>query len=173
MIEAGVVVGEHGRRLVDEAHRHDPRGGRDRALRDARRLLGGLRRQVWNGAATPRRSAAGRVPVNPTVVDEGGTLIVADSIAALAEAIPAPMGELERTVERYNAALAAGTGRARDPAHRRAGAAAAPAVPRDPADRGRLLHDGRPAGQRPARRSSTRTSSRSKGCSPRAGRWAG
>jgi fumarate reductase flavoprotein subunit len=48
--------------------------------------------------------------VNPTVIDEGGTLIVADTIAELAAAIPAPMDALQDTVELYNTALATGGG---------------------------------------------------------------
>ncbi len=150
VILAGLVVDEHGRRFVDEAfgttrvavaiaHSETPAGCW--VLFDD---------SVWNGAATAPPRAGSTVPVNPTVVDEGGTLIVADTIAELAAAIPAPMDALEDTVELYNTALATGGGaELRDAAHGRPRAAAAPAVSRAAADRGRLLHDGRPAGQRP------------------------
>ena len=114
VVEAGLVADPDGLRIVDEAvgttrvavaiaHSRTP-GGCWVIFDDA----------VWNGAATAPPRAGSTVPVNPTVVEEGGTLIEADTVAALAEAIPAPMGALERTVEAYNAALAAGHGAALD-----------------------------------------------------------
>jgi fumarate reductase flavoprotein subunit len=109
VIAAGIVVDGRGRRFVDEscttnrvsseiAHSSSP-GDCWLIFDDA----------IWNGAAKQTPIGGGALlPVNPTVIEEGGTLIEADSLEALVEAIPSPMEDLVRTVTEYNDALADG-----------------------------------------------------------------
>ena len=104
VIAAGMMVDGSGSRFIDEglgtcrvavAIAHSETPGDCWLIFDDR---------VWNGAAKTRPVGGGALlPVNPTVVEEGGTLIEADTLAGLAEAIPAPMGALEDTVAAYNA----------------------------------------------------------------------
>lgn len=111
VIEAGIVVDGTGRRFIDEsvgtsrvsvgiAHSATPA--------DCWVIMDDT---IWNGPAKERPAGGGAVlPVNPTVTDEGGTLLDSTSIDGLAAAIPAAMGGLQQTVEQYNAALKDGQG---------------------------------------------------------------
>ena len=115
-IEAGIVVDTGGRRLADEgqgtclmavaiAHSESPAGCW--LVFDA---------AVWTGAAAvASRANVAELPLNPVLREEGGTVHEAASVGDLAECAGLPRSALEATVERYNAALAAGAGASLDP----------------------------------------------------------
>lgn len=106
VIAAGIVVDGDGRRFVDEAvgtTRVSVAIAHSATPADCWLIMDNT---IWNGPAKARPVGGGALmPVNPTVVEEGGTLLESPSIGGLADLIPAKMGELERTVQEYNAAL--------------------------------------------------------------------
>jgi fumarate reductase flavoprotein subunit len=100
---AGMVINAGGERFVDEG-----RGGVFVAnaiarLADPLSAFALFDEQVWQG---PGKNA--RIPANPLLVEAGGTVHSAPTLAALAELIDVPAGKLEQTVGEYNNALAAG-----------------------------------------------------------------
>ena len=101
---AGIVINAAGERFVDEG-----RGGVFVAnaiarLADPLSAFALFDEQDWQG---PGRNA--RIPANPLLVEAGGTVHSAATLAALAELIGVPAGKLEQTVSEYNKAHAAGT----------------------------------------------------------------
>jgi fumarate reductase flavoprotein subunit len=101
---AGIVVNANGERFVDEG-----RGGVFVAnaiarLDDPLAACAVFDEQVWQG---PGKNA--RIPANPLLVEAGGTVHSAPTLAALAKLIGVPADRLERTVSEYNKAFAAGT----------------------------------------------------------------
>ena len=100
---AGLLVNQKGQRITDEgmggvsitnaiAREADPLGT-SVVFDDA----------IWQG---PGRAAG--IPPNATLIEQGGTLFKADSIAELAVKLQVDAAGLEATVRDYNAALAAG-----------------------------------------------------------------
>ena len=100
---AGMVVNQRGQRVGDEgmggvyitnimARQPDPLG-LSVVFDDA----------IWQG---PGRAAG--IPPNATLVEHGGTLFKADTLAGLAAKLQVDAAGLEATVREYNAALAAG-----------------------------------------------------------------
>ena len=101
---AGIVVNARGKRFVDEG-----RGGVFVAnaiarLDDPLTACAVFDEQVWQG---PGKNA--RIPANPLLVEAGGTVHSAPTLAALAKLIDVPAARLEQTVSEYNEAYAAGT----------------------------------------------------------------
>jgi fumarate reductase flavoprotein subunit len=101
---AGIVINAQGERFVDEG-----RGGVFVAnaiarLDDPLSACAVFDEQVWQG---PGKNA--RIPANPLLVEAGGTVHSAPTLAALAELIGVPAARLERTVSEYNKAHVAGT----------------------------------------------------------------
>ncbi|MDB5808276.1 MAG: hypothetical protein JWN94_398 [Betaproteobacteria bacterium] len=101
---AGIVINARGERFADEG-----RGGVFVAnaiarLDDPLSAVAVFDEQVWQG---PGKNA--RIPANPLLVEAGGTVHSAPTLAALAALIGVPAIKLEKTIAEYNAALAAGT----------------------------------------------------------------
>lgn len=100
---AGIVVDERGIRVADEGksgvHLTNELAAYDRD----EQLFAIFDAAIWE---QPGKSA--RIPANPLLEEAGGTVVRAESIAALAEKLGMPAPELERTITAYNAALAAG-----------------------------------------------------------------
>ena len=101
---AGIVINAKGERFVDEG-----RGGVFVAnaiarLDDPLTACAVFDEQVWQG---PGKNA--RIPANPLLVEAGGTVHSAPTLAALAKIIGVPADRLEHTVSEYNKAYAAGT----------------------------------------------------------------
>ncbi len=101
---AGIVINARGERFVDEG-----RGGVFVAnaiarLDDPLSACALFDEQVWQG---PGKNA--RIPANPLLVEAGGTVHTAPTLAALAKIIGVPVAKLEETVSEYNKAHAAGT----------------------------------------------------------------
>lgn len=97
---AAIVVDRHGRRFADEgvggvwlanaiARLPDPLCAT--IIFDAR---------IWDG---PGRSA--RIPANPSLANAGGTIHIAETLAALAEKAGVPAAALEESVAAYNEAV--------------------------------------------------------------------
>ncbi len=98
---AGLLVGGDGRRLVDEGL-----GGVNMAnalARSADPLAGVIvfDAAIWDG---PGRSA--RIPANPALENAGGTILRADSLAALASLAGLPAEALAASVAAHNQAIA-------------------------------------------------------------------
>ena len=100
---AGLVVDGSGRRIVDEGRSGVYLANALAAFPAETRLHAVFDQAIWDG---PGRSA--RIPANPLLEQAGGTVVRADTVAALAEKIGLPAGALQATIEGYNAALAAG-----------------------------------------------------------------
>jgi fumarate reductase flavoprotein subunit len=101
---SGIVVDTTGRRIADEGL-----GGiwlTNAIARSADPLTASIvfDQPVWDG---PGRNHA--QPPNPLLLEAGGTLHPADTLAELAASAGMPAKVLEDTVDRYNAALDAGT----------------------------------------------------------------
>jgi fumarate reductase flavoprotein subunit len=101
---AGIVINANGERFVDEG-----RGGVFVAnaiarLDDPLTACAVFDERVWQG---PGKNA--RIPANPLLVEAGGTVHSAPTLAALAKLIGVSAAALEQTVSEYNNALAAGT----------------------------------------------------------------
>ena len=101
---AGIVINARGERFVDEG-----RGGVFVAnaiaqLDDPLTACAVFDEQIWQG---PGKNA--RIPANPLLVEAGGTVHSAPTLAALATLIGVPAAKLEQTVSEYNKAHAAGT----------------------------------------------------------------
>lgn len=111
VITAAMVVDSKGRRIVDEA-----KGTTRMSVAIAHSSSPGdcwlvFDDVVWNEAAKIRPVGGGALlPMNPYIHEEGGTIFEASSVKELAQAVPSPMDDLERTVDDYNSALAAGKG---------------------------------------------------------------
>ena len=100
---AGIVVNAGGERFVDEG-----RGGVFVAnaiarLDDPLTACAVFDEKVWQG---PGKNA--RIPANPLLVEAGGTVHSAPTLAALAKMIAVPADKLEHTVSEYNEAYSAG-----------------------------------------------------------------
>jgi len=111
LASAGLVVNQRGQRIADEgmggvyltnaiARQADPLG--TTVIFDE---------AIWQG---PGRAAG--IPPNDTLLTAGGTLFKADTLAELAAKLQIDASGLEATVRGYNAALAAGTLSALQPA---------------------------------------------------------
>jgi fumarate reductase flavoprotein subunit len=107
-----VVVDGNGRRIADENI-----GGSRMSVKIAHCDTPGdtwvvFDEPIWTGPATHGakdfNQGGSDVPLNPSLIEAGATLIKADSLQALAKAMKSPMGELERTIARYNDAVVAG-----------------------------------------------------------------
>ena len=101
---AGIVINARGERFVDEG-----RGGVFVAnaiarLDDPLTACAVFDEQIWQG---PGKNA--RIPANPLLVEAGGTVHSAPTLATLAKLIDVPAARLEQTVSEYNKAHAAGT----------------------------------------------------------------
>jgi fumarate reductase flavoprotein subunit len=101
---AGIVVNANGERFVDEG-----RGGVFVAnaiarMNDPLSACAVFDENVWQG---PGKNA--RIPANPLLVEAGGTVHSAPTLAALAKLIDVPAEKLEQTVAEYNDAYAGGT----------------------------------------------------------------
>lgn len=106
----GIVVTPDGRRFADEG-----RGGifvtnTIAALDDPLSATAVFDSTVWEDARE-----TDNVPPNPSLPDNGGTVIAADSLAALAEKAGLDRGGLEATVADYNSCVQAGAASALAP----------------------------------------------------------
>lgn len=101
---AGIVINANGERFVDEGMGGVFVANAIARLDDPLSACAVFDEQVWQG---PGRNA--RIPANPLLVEAGGTVHAAPTLAALAKLISVPAGKLEETVSEYNKAYAAGT----------------------------------------------------------------
>jgi fumarate reductase flavoprotein subunit len=128
IINAAMVVDGNGDRFIDEAQQtppssQDPHGYPHNQWSD-KRMSGALAKNsapgdawiifddsVWQtegrkistaDPTMPQFSHPMRTPLNPILVEHGGTLLSADSIAALAAQAGVPAERLERSVETFN-----------------------------------------------------------------------
>jgi len=97
---AGLVVGESGRRIVDEGRSGVYLANALAALPAAGRFHVIFDGAIWEG---PGKSA--RIPANPLLERAGGTVVRADTLEELARKIGIPQAELARTVSEYHAAF--------------------------------------------------------------------
>ncbi len=106
MTVAGVVVGADGRRFVDEGvgpvHLSNVIASRDDPL-DSFVVFD---QRVWTG---PAADISAPPSPNPTLVNRGATIYVADTIEDLASQSGLPAAELVDTITRFNLALEQGT----------------------------------------------------------------
>ncbi len=101
---SGIVVDAQGRRVGDEGRGGVYLSNVVARLPDPLGTIVVFDQPIWDG---PGRNHA--QPPNPLVEEAGGTLHRTDTIAELAARIGMPPRQLQDTVERYNAALDAGT----------------------------------------------------------------
>jgi fumarate reductase flavoprotein subunit len=104
LIDEGIVVDGTGTRLVDEyrgdhdySEIADATAGAIAWSRTPGKCWLIFDEQTWTGVAR-----AGTTPMNPTLVDEGGTLISADDLTVLATSCELPVAALADTVAGYN-----------------------------------------------------------------------
>jgi len=100
---AGVVVDPRGRRFADEGLGGIYLANALARLPDPASALAVFDETAWQG---PGRAST--ISPNPAMIKAGGTLLSADTLAALATKAGVPAQALERTVAQYNDALAAG-----------------------------------------------------------------
>lgn len=101
---AGIVVNANGERFVDEGKGGVFVANAIARLDDPLTACAVFDEQVWQG---PGKNA--RIPANPLLVEAGGTVHTAPTLAALAKLINVPADKLAQTVSEYNKAYAAGT----------------------------------------------------------------
>lgn len=99
----GIVVNDAGERFVDEGQGGVFVANTIARLENPLSTWAILDNAIWDG---PGRTA--RIPANPQLANAGGTIIKADTLKALAAKTGIAADALERTVNAYNAALAAG-----------------------------------------------------------------
>ena len=99
----GIVVNDAGERFVDEGLGGVFVANTIARLANPLSTWAILDHAIWEG---PGRSA--RIPANPQLANAGGTIIRADTLAALAAKTGIAATPLETTVRSYNEALAAG-----------------------------------------------------------------
>jgi fumarate reductase flavoprotein subunit len=102
LIYAGALVDGSGRRFVDEAAK-----GEIVANAIARCKTPDNCWVIFDAAGWEREGRLGDVPVNPTIVEVGGTVLSADSLSALAEAAGLPPDAIEAAVADLNRSQAA------------------------------------------------------------------
>lgn len=100
---SGIVIDSNGRRIADEGLGGIWITNAIARSPDPLDFTIVFDQAVWDG---PGRNHV--QPPNPLLLEAGGTLHRADTIAGLAELIGAPPKALQETVDRYNAALKAG-----------------------------------------------------------------
>jgi fumarate reductase flavoprotein subunit len=101
---AGIVVNANGERFVDEGKGGVFVANAIARLDDPLTACAVFDEKVWQG---PGKNA--RIPANPLLVEAGGTVHSAPTLAALAKLIGVPTDKLEKTVSEYNKAYAADT----------------------------------------------------------------
>lgn len=99
----GIVVNDAGERFVDEGEGGVFVANTIARLQNPLSTWAILDNAIWEG---PGRTA--RIPANPQLANAGGTIIKADTLKELAAKTGIAADALERTVDSYNAALAAG-----------------------------------------------------------------
>lgn len=99
----GIVVNDAGERFVDEGQGGVFVANTIARLDNPLSTWAILDNAIWDG---PGRTA--RIPANPQLANAGGTIIKADTLKELAAKTGIAADALERTVNAYNAALAAG-----------------------------------------------------------------
>jgi fumarate reductase flavoprotein subunit len=97
LIYAGALVDGSGRRFVDEAAK-----GEIVANAIARCTTPDNCWAIFDSVGWEAEGRLGDVPVNPTIVDVGGTVLSADSLSALAGAVGLPPGVVETVVADLN-----------------------------------------------------------------------
>jgi fumarate reductase flavoprotein subunit len=100
LVECGIVVDDRGERIADEGL-----GGIYMANMVARMAAPRTTSVVFDHDGWTGPGAHALIPTNPHLVNEGGTLHKADSIAGLARLMGVPEAALGTTIDAYNAAL--------------------------------------------------------------------
>jgi len=107
---AGIVVDPRGRRFADEGLGGIYLANAVARLPDPASAIAVFDETAWQG---PGRAST--ISPNPALVKAGGTLLSADTLAALASKAGVPVQGLERSVTQFNEALAAGRAEALQP----------------------------------------------------------
>jgi len=103
LASAGILVDAAGKRFADEGHGGIYLSNAVARLADPLSATIVFDQPIWDG---PGRDHV--QPANPLVVENGGTLHVADALGELAAQAGLPPANLQQTVDQYNAALEAG-----------------------------------------------------------------
>jgi fumarate reductase flavoprotein subunit len=101
IVNAAMVVDGHGARIGDETI-GTPEGVEPIAISIARCDTPGMCWVIFDEATWRTAGVAGAQPMNPTVVDMRGPLVVADSIAQLARGVDVPEPALLESVVSFN-----------------------------------------------------------------------
>jgi fumarate reductase flavoprotein subunit len=109
IIHVAIVVDGHGRRIADEDSGTAPQSYIDEPMAQViaksetpENCWTVFDHRVWETAGRAGRPDGNNIPMNPGLLECGGTLVVADSIAELARSAGLPEDELVRTVKEFN-----------------------------------------------------------------------
>ena len=101
---AGIVVNDHGLRIVDEGRTGVYVANALSAFPATTRFYTIFDQSIWEGPG-----ASARIPANPLLEQGGGTVVRAATLSELAAKIGVPAAALEATVRDYNDAIDRGT----------------------------------------------------------------